>query len=274
MKRDEQNVVYLITDGELCKIGITKHLDKRFAQIQASCGREIRLLSTYNVDTNQLARLIETKLHEAFADRRTYGEWFAMAVSTQDFQDLCRDYHDVSIGVVATVSEDDFVNALVQVYEGRSADEVLEDLRVKYGVSDKSSFSRFKHRNRSNLWDVTRKFSKEVKQDRLQGLFMGLDQKSYTLFGALKVLENNIREYEEKLAEKECLQAKIDSLSESLVSVTSEMCDLLESTGKIRPNSRKKEQGQILLQCGLSVPYVSEVTRISASSVRKWKAAL
>ncbi|MCK1693667.1 GIY-YIG nuclease family protein [Bradyrhizobium sp. 144] len=63
--------VYFIECEQFCKIGFSTYPVSRMADLQASNSFELRLLHTIRGDD-----IIETKVHNRFADVRVRGEWF------------------------------------------------------------------------------------------------------------------------------------------------------------------------------------------------------
>ena len=69
-------VVYLITDGELCKIGYTSQLlHERVTELQVGNGRKLRVLGVWQGTMDD-----EAALHATFARLRREGEWFDLDV--------------------------------------------------------------------------------------------------------------------------------------------------------------------------------------------------
>jgi hypothetical protein len=70
--------LYLITDGELTKIGISNNLQSRLKSLQAGNGRELLVLFSVELEN---AFEIEQKLHKKFREKRLVGEWFSLTLS-------------------------------------------------------------------------------------------------------------------------------------------------------------------------------------------------
>jgi hypothetical protein len=68
--------VYLITDGDYYKIGITKgDVNKRIKTLQTGSPNPITLINSYY---SHNYRKIETWFHRMFRTKRLEGEWFAL----------------------------------------------------------------------------------------------------------------------------------------------------------------------------------------------------
>lgn len=65
--------VYVVTDGELHKIGISKDVNKRIKSLQNANGREVNLCCAYWVGD---APVIEADIHAKYREHRQKGEWF------------------------------------------------------------------------------------------------------------------------------------------------------------------------------------------------------
>jgi hypothetical protein len=81
-KRDKNNAqnqstlrggVYLIRCGDAYKIGISKDVSKRAAQIQTGNDKPIEIVAVVNAPDMEL---LETQLHGKFHGKRVAGEWF------------------------------------------------------------------------------------------------------------------------------------------------------------------------------------------------------
>jgi hypothetical protein len=69
-------LVYLITDGDYFKIGLTKkNAEKRLKELQTGSARELTLVETYS---SKNYRKIESWFHRKYKWKRLEGEWFAL----------------------------------------------------------------------------------------------------------------------------------------------------------------------------------------------------
>ena len=69
--------VYLLTDGELYKIGVTRgSIDKRIAKLQTGNPYIIQMLDCYETDN---PFKIEKILHFRYSDKRVNNEWFELS---------------------------------------------------------------------------------------------------------------------------------------------------------------------------------------------------
>lgn len=88
IKTVSNSFIYFIQAGDFCKIGYTKDVDARLAQLQIGCPVRLQLLHVYEVKSFK-ARRLEQKLHDYFKCRRVNGEWFNIDVDIEDFEELC-----------------------------------------------------------------------------------------------------------------------------------------------------------------------------------------
>lgn len=72
-------VVWNQADG-LCKIGYTSNVSGRISSIQSEVGGDIKLIHRIATCSVESARNVERFLHLEFAEKRVYGEWFALSV--------------------------------------------------------------------------------------------------------------------------------------------------------------------------------------------------
>lgn len=68
--------VYVITDGELFKIGIAEDPMKRRQELQCGNGRRLRLTFFHETDSLASAKWLEAKAHMRLKELRLSGEWF------------------------------------------------------------------------------------------------------------------------------------------------------------------------------------------------------
>lgn len=90
-KKPRPGFVYVMTDGEFFKIGITKDVDQRRRGLQGATGREITLCLAYWV---QDASRAERSLHNQYASTRQKGEWFQL--TSQDLVDIANMLEELS----------------------------------------------------------------------------------------------------------------------------------------------------------------------------------
>jgi len=75
-KAHQEGNVYLIqAQNGLVKIGISDNINRRFSALNTASPIELTLLA---VKQTPIAQLMETELHEQYADRRERGEWFRL----------------------------------------------------------------------------------------------------------------------------------------------------------------------------------------------------
>ena len=78
--RKKSNLLYVITDGELNKIGIThNNINQRLKALQTGNGRQLKVIYTLKTDK---AEELEYELHNKFNKYRKVGEWFSIDVIT------------------------------------------------------------------------------------------------------------------------------------------------------------------------------------------------
>lgn len=76
-KREVNAFVYaILADNGLCKIGISKHPQKRFGDVQDMSPLPVRLLATAH---SQCANHLEYHLHNLFRETHSHGEWFQLS---------------------------------------------------------------------------------------------------------------------------------------------------------------------------------------------------
>lgn len=81
--------IYLIKNSDNhYKIGITKNLGARFAQLQTGNSEKLTLINHSSVQDN---RFVEKFLHKKFKSLNTHGEWYSLSESDiQYITDLFR----------------------------------------------------------------------------------------------------------------------------------------------------------------------------------------
>lgn len=68
--------IYVISDGDAHKVGVSGHPRNRLRSIQTSTHKKLMLVATWRTPSVACARLAEQKLHAELTDRRIAGEWF------------------------------------------------------------------------------------------------------------------------------------------------------------------------------------------------------
>lgn len=68
--------VYVIQDGEFCKIGNANNVDKRFSDISVSNPRPLTIASRFRFTDKGMAQAIETRTHRRLVDKNIRGEWY------------------------------------------------------------------------------------------------------------------------------------------------------------------------------------------------------
>lgn len=81
--------VYLIFDGELYKIGVTRgDIDKRIKKLQTGNPYNIILIDSYQTN---FPFHIEKMLHARFVNQRVNNEWFDLSLDdVRNFQNECQ----------------------------------------------------------------------------------------------------------------------------------------------------------------------------------------
>jgi hypothetical protein len=70
-------LIYLFTDDNLFKIGISENPNKRVKQLQTGNGSKLRIVKTFdNPSPIYSERLMERRLHFLLKQFRKKGEWF------------------------------------------------------------------------------------------------------------------------------------------------------------------------------------------------------
>lgn len=80
--------VYLISGGDLTKIGITKNPTFRLNKLRLASPIPLTLIYSFR---SKNARQTEIELHCIFRDKRLHGEWFTL--SDDDIQSIKSKYH-------------------------------------------------------------------------------------------------------------------------------------------------------------------------------------
>lgn len=68
--------VYIITDGDFYKIGVSGNFKKRLASLNTASPRKLKIVATRFFEERQLALTKESSLHEKYSMFRVNGEWF------------------------------------------------------------------------------------------------------------------------------------------------------------------------------------------------------
>jgi hypothetical protein len=71
--------VYVATDGELMKVGISRDADRRIRGLSTATGRDVTLVRAFPMRM-ALARNVEATVHDALDALRLKGEWFRCPV--------------------------------------------------------------------------------------------------------------------------------------------------------------------------------------------------
>lgn len=69
----------------LIKIGMSKDVPSRLANLQTGCPAQLELLHSIQCNSVKAAATIETSLHKLFAYCKTRGEWFSPSKPLRDF---------------------------------------------------------------------------------------------------------------------------------------------------------------------------------------------
>ena len=81
-KRDDvMMVVYVLTAGEFVKIGITDNIKTRVVCYRTHCPLTIAVEFCSKRLQRPIARGVEVRCHERFAEHAVHGEWFKVDVS-------------------------------------------------------------------------------------------------------------------------------------------------------------------------------------------------
>lgn len=77
---DQYSYVYLITDGDFLKVGISKDPVTRLKGLQTANARKLSLVQTSKRMSREDAAQWEAQLHEKYKDSRVQGEWFSESI--------------------------------------------------------------------------------------------------------------------------------------------------------------------------------------------------
>lgn len=72
-EKDSNNYLYVLTDGDFYKIGVTSNIEQRVNSIKKLNPREITVLKLKKLDN---AYSYEKSMHKKFEKKLVYGEWF------------------------------------------------------------------------------------------------------------------------------------------------------------------------------------------------------
>jgi predicted GIY-YIG superfamily endonuclease len=70
--------VYLITNGDRYKIGITSNLSQRLRQLQTGNDSKLSFVKVKSVKNRAIALSIERDIHRGCRNVRSNGEWFSL----------------------------------------------------------------------------------------------------------------------------------------------------------------------------------------------------
>jgi hypothetical protein len=70
--------VYLITNGDRYKIGITSNLSQRLRQLQTGNDSKLSFVKVKSVRSRAIAMSIESDIHRGCNAVRSNGEWFSL----------------------------------------------------------------------------------------------------------------------------------------------------------------------------------------------------
>ena len=85
--------IYLITDGEYTKIGISSNVHSRLADLQTGNARKLNIIF-YETMGKPRAVWCESRLHSALKDYRMEGEWFKLSI--EDIKEIINIIYDFS----------------------------------------------------------------------------------------------------------------------------------------------------------------------------------
>lgn len=73
----KKSYVYIITDGEDCKVGVSDNPAKRLKQLQTGNPKKLKIVDTFEVPRKEIAFKVEKEAHskiQSLYEKR--GEWF------------------------------------------------------------------------------------------------------------------------------------------------------------------------------------------------------
>jgi len=74
--KNKPSSIYVMSDGEFIKIGVTSNMKSRLVRIQSGNPRKVKVIYSSQVKN---AQKIEHKTHKHFHEKRLMGEWFDLA---------------------------------------------------------------------------------------------------------------------------------------------------------------------------------------------------
>ena len=86
--------IYLIKAGEYYKIGCSKHPKTRIRAMQTGCPFKMDLVFSIFCDE---AFVLEAALHNVYADKHSYGEWFTN-INSKDCLKIVEIFNDEVVG--------------------------------------------------------------------------------------------------------------------------------------------------------------------------------
>jgi hypothetical protein len=70
-------VAFQDIDGGLTKIGVSRDVEARMQGIAAACGFPVSMAASWLMHNDEVARLVEWRVHSKLGRLRRRGEWFA-----------------------------------------------------------------------------------------------------------------------------------------------------------------------------------------------------
>lgn len=75
---DDDYFIYLLSDGDRFKVGITNNLERRLSQCQTGNSRTLFYVCVGRRRNKQTALYVEKSIHRGLKQYRLAGEWFAL----------------------------------------------------------------------------------------------------------------------------------------------------------------------------------------------------
>lgn len=77
----QQTYIYVLRAGSFCKVGYSRNIALRLAEIRCGCPLEVRLTAQFPVPDKK-ALAVELAAHKILQDKRIRGEWFKVSKTT------------------------------------------------------------------------------------------------------------------------------------------------------------------------------------------------
>ncbi len=70
--------VYVVQDGEFCKVGMAQSVDKRLSDLALANPRPLAVAAKFRFEDRQMAQEVEGFAHRELLDHNVRGEWYSV----------------------------------------------------------------------------------------------------------------------------------------------------------------------------------------------------